>query len=69
MRKDKIIILDEKDIQVSGYPEVSLFISPDTSPYYNFINYDLNTNDTNDDIIFNDILKKYSGAWEKLAEL
>jgi len=68
MPKDKIIKYTE-DNPVFSYPEVSLFISPGNSPYYHFINYDQNTNDTNDDIIFNDILKKYSGAWEKLAEL
>jgi hypothetical protein len=45
--------------------------------YPNFVGYSYvgvynpreETNDTTDEAIFRDILRKYSGAWEKLAKM
>ncbi len=68
MKKNNYIFIEEKYFQAAGFPSVTLFFIPDSSIYNQGITYDSNTNDTNDEIILNDILKKYSGAWEKLAD-
>ena len=69
MSNNFFITIDDKTNQASGYPSIMSFIRPDKSTYHQGINCDYDTNNSNDNVIVNNIMKKYSGAWEKLADL
>ncbi|MBL7075122.1 hypothetical protein ISS37_07785 [candidate division KSB1 bacterium] len=53
----------------SGYPPVIVLVNPDPGTYYPGVDCRTDTNDTTPEIIFDDIMRKYHSAWEKLAKL
>ena len=63
------IRIEDKDLQAFGYPIVAVLVRPDPNIYYHWVVYSPDTNDTTAENILDDILRKYSGAWEKLAEM
>jgi len=63
------IKVEDKDFQANGYSSFIAIVYPDPQTYHYSLDSNINTDDTMPDIIFNDILKKYSEAWKKLAEM
>lgn len=60
---------EEKELQASGYPTVVVLVRPDPKTYYQGVVYRTDTNDTTDEVILDDILRKYSAAWKILAKM
>lgn len=48
---------------------ITAYLYPNPNPYSFSVTCESATNDSDDDDIFNEILRKYTGAWEKLAEM
>lgn len=63
------INIEEKEFQAAGYATVAILVAPDPKTYYQGVTCSTDTDDTTSDVILNDILKKYRGTWERLAEL
>lgn len=67
--KKGIVEIEEKDFRASGYPTMVVRVYPDITSYYSVVAYTPNTDDTTATIILDDILRKYSGAWQRLSEM
>ena len=66
MRRE--IRIEDENFQAFGYPTVAVLVR-NPNVYYPWVVYNPDTNDTTDENILDDILRKYSGAWEKLADV
>lgn len=62
------IRIEDEDFQAFGYPIVAVLI-PNPNIYCHWTVYDPDTNNVAAEDILDDILRKYSGAWEKLADV
>lgn len=63
MRRE--IRIDDENFQAFGYPTVAVLVR-NPNVYYPWVVYDPDTTDEN---ILDDILRRYSGAWEELADV
>jgi len=59
----------ENELNNLSYLNIMARVCPDLNPYNYSLNYSDNTDDLPDEIILNDIMERYYGAWKKLAEL
>ena len=59
----------DEQLDALSHPRVVVIVHPDPETYYHGLVCRTDTDDTTPDIILKDILRKYSGAWEKLADM
>lgn len=69
MNAEDRIEIEEENIQGSGYARVAVLVHPDPGTYCYTVDSGVNTDDASAKVIFNDILRKHSDAWEKLAQM
>jgi len=66
--KNKLQI-KEDEFDAFVYPNIIVRVYPDPNSYNYSLNYSDNTDDFPDELILNEIMERYYGAWKKLAEL
>lgn len=61
--------IEDREFQASGYPVLTVLVHTDAATYLHGVVCTPNTDDTTSDIILDDILRKYPGAWKRLGEM
>ena len=61
--------LEEEELQAFGYRQVVVLVHPDPGTYCPGVVCTSDTDDTTAKVILDDILKRYSRAWHRLADM
>lgn len=66
---NKEMQIEDQQLQASGYPRLMVLVHPDPGTYLHGVVCRPDTDDATAEIILDDILRKYSGAWSRLSEM
>ena len=64
-----MIEFEDEQLQASGFEGAVVLVHPDPGTYYSTVDSAADANDTSTDAVVDNVMRKYRGAWERLAEM